>query len=242
MTDPDSSTYLASIVGTWNPGSVPAITPDAYASANAAIQAATDAVIGVVDSTIEFHVIATDESGGPVYRTRWRLEADASGPSLNLNTTEPHQSELTLLVRVYPRSQVRQVIVDEEMHDMPYRGVYAPIIGALLLRHAWGPGSRALSLTGFGTGTFEPTALRYREAWNSVVTELPYDTDDDNVTTFAIVRSVNERVPAMWLVTEEDQRKAWQISFCVNEPGQGPNDRWDTPQSVPEFEPLPWPT
>lgn len=244
MADLDNSTvYTASIGGTWAPGTIPAITPDNYQSAQAAAISALDTIIGITNSTVEFYVVYTPAPGAPVYRTRWRVEADASGPGMLLDTTIEHDSDITLLVRLYSYAEVRQVVADEDLHDMPYRGVYSPLLGALMLRRAWGTGARDVTLTGFGTGTFTPETLKFRDTWNSISYEIPYDTPAAQIGAYEITTSPNAAPPAMWLVSADDLTQGWQVSYCVSTPGQPIADRWDTSiQPVPEFDPLPWPS
>jgi hypothetical protein len=232
---------MAGVGGTWDPGSVPAITPESYAEAQYAASVALNGVITVPGNELGFHIISTDYPGGPVMRTRWKLETYIYGPSLLLNTTEPHDSQLTMSTLLYPLSEQRQCVFDEAYPDMRFRGVFSTVVGALLLRHAWGDGPRTLTLNGFGSGTFTPTSLRFGDANDRNAMEVAYDGADKDIVAYPFVQGQNDRPPALWLVTE-DQSAAWQISYCIAEPGHPSSERWDTDeQAVPSFTPLDWP-
>lgn len=235
--------YVATIVGTWDPGSVPALsTSPMHAAAQDAATSASQTALAIKDGMLEFYIISTDQPGAPVARTRWRVEATAAGPTLEFNTAQPHESELTLSVRIYPHSQTRQVVTDDAVDEMPYRGVLAPGVVALLLRHHWGPESRTLTLDGFGSGTFIPTALRFRDTWNSTTVEMAYDSNETVLAPYALIAANSFSPPAMWLTTTETPKKAWQISYCIRKEGETAQNRWDRSiQSAPEFNELTWP-
>lgn len=233
--------YMAGIGGTWNPGSVPAITPDTYGEAQYAGSQALDAVIGLADNELGFHIVSTDYPGGPVMRSRWRVETYVYGPRLQLNTTEPHDSQLTMSMLLYPLSERRQCIFDEAMPNMRFRGVFSTVIGALLLRHAWGPDARTLTLNGFGSGTFTPHTLRYSDSTNRTAMEVDYAAPDKDIVAYPYVQGESDRPPALWLVTD-NLDTAWEVSYCVTGAELSPDQRWDMDiQPVPDFTPLDWP-
>lgn len=244
MTAPPAGTqmFVASIIGTWNPGSVPALDSATFPAAQAAATEATRDLLGVVDQTLDFHVVATDYPGGPVYRTRWRVRADGSGPMLKIGPAEPSTAQVDLMVWIYPHTEVRQVVADPQMADMPYRGVFGGVLAALLLRDLWGPGARTITLPAVGSGSFEPESLRYRNVFNSDTVTVPYGADDSEITSYAFIVNDSGQPPGMWLATDADPRASWQISYCVTSADQSVVDRWDTtPQPIPDFEPLEWP-
>jgi hypothetical protein len=245
MTAPPAGTqfHVASIIGTWNPGSVPELSSSTYPAAQAAATKATRLMLGMVEPELEFHVVATDYPGGPVYRTRWRVRADVSGPTLGVGPAVAASAQVNLLVWIYPHTEVRQVVADPEMPDMPYRGVFGGVLAALLLRDLWGAGVRAVTLPGFGSGSFEPELLRYRDIFNSESITVPYEASDSEITSYVFVSNETGQPSGMWLATGENPQRSWQISYCVSSPEESIGERWDTmPQSVPAFEPLDWPS
>lgn len=245
MTAPPAGTqmFVASIIGTWNPGSTPAITKSTYPTVQAAATKATRTMLGVVDQTLDFHVVATDYPAGPVYRTRWKVRADGSGPTLRVGPAVASTAQVNMLVWIYPHTEVRQVVADPEMPDMPYRGVFGGVLAALLLRDHWGPGVRAVVLPGFGAGSFEPESLSFRNVFNSETITVPYGASDSEISSYAFVSNETSRPPGMWLATDTEPRRSWQISYCVSAPDEPVENRWDTvPQPIPDFVPLEWPS
>jgi hypothetical protein len=234
--------FVASIIGTWNPGSVPALTGSTYPAAQAAATKATRAMLGVVDQTLDFHVVATDYPGGPVYRTRWKVRADVSGPTLRVGPAVASTAQVNLMVWIYPHTEVRQVVGDPQMENMPYRGVFGGVLAALLLRDHWGEGVRAVVLPGYGAGSFEPELLRYRNVFNSETITVSYTASDSEISSYMFAANESNQPPGMWLVTDTDPQRSWQVSYCVSTPGDTVENRWDTtPQPVPAFVPLDWP-
>jgi hypothetical protein len=242
MTNPQLplSIRLATITGTWTPSSG-TISADQRVQAQQAADQATKSATGVADGPMDFHIIATDYPGGPVYRTHWRLNTYISGPSLRADTTDPHPSQVQLMQVEYPHAAVRQVVADPAMLRMPYRGEMSSGVTALLARHAWGTEPRTLTASGFVTGTFTPETIRFGDMYNRGDIELPYDSTDDQLSTYAITQGQSGAPTAMWLSTDPVPGATWQISYCVAKRGQRLADRWDTPQSAPEFTPLDWP-
>lgn len=243
MTDPQlppPTIRLATITGTWTPSSG-TVSPDQLLQAQQAANLATKAVTGIADGPLDFHIIASDFPGGPVYRTHWRLTTHISGPSLRADATEPHPSQVRLMQLEYPHATVRQVVADDASLHMPYRGEMSNGVTALLARHAWGTEPRTLTASGFVTGTFTPETIRFADMYNRGTIEVPYDSTDDKLSTYAITQAQSGAPTAMWLSTDPVPGTAWQVSYCVAKRGQGLDDRWDTPQSAPEFTPLDWP-
>ena len=238
--DSPATAYSASIVGTWDPGSVIALTPDTLPDAQNALNAMTRSILGVEDNEIEFYIIASDYPGGPVYRARWRVEITAAGPTMRINNTSPHDSELTLSVSLYPHTEKQQVYADPEMPPMRYQGVLSPGVCAILLRHFWNTQTRQMTISGYGTGEFSADHLRFQDTFDWRTIQVPFGDDWDAYACYAIIESPLNP-PALWLVTTEDTPSSWQVSFCVADGASGLEDRWDEHQDAPAFVPLDWP-
>jgi len=232
---------LATIAGTWNPGGVPALTALTYPGAQRDATTAVQGVLGVADSLIDFYLVATRHPGGPVYRTLWRLLASSSGPTLRIGPAQTHPSQLFLWLTLRPLGEQLQMVGDLAMPDMPYRGVLAELVPALLLRHYWGPAARQITVGGLGTGTFTPQTLGWRDRFSpDVDVTVPYEQPDLAMYWFA--QPPASPPPALWLVTTDAEPVGWKVSYCVERPEQPAAERWDDPaQPVPQFDPLVWP-
>lgn len=229
--------YTATIHGTWNPGGIAPLDEQTFPHVQLAAADATRQLLGVDDNEIEFHLVATTHSGGAVYRSRWRVQASAFGPTLRLGTRDEHDAQVTLTMQVDSFAHHLQVVADE---DMPYRGVFSGVIPALLLRHHWGTEARRITISGAGTGTFTPRWLSYPERHGHGVITVAHDTE--HLPDYGFAEHVGSTVqPAVWLVTD-DLRAAWKVSYCVPDLAMARSDRWDDPaQPVPDFTPLDWP-
>lgn len=233
--------YRATINGTWNPGSIPAIEPAGYPSAQRAATDATRSALGLTGDTVDFHILSVKQSGGPVYRAHWKLFSYVSGPALHMGTTEPHDSQISLMLRVFPFSQVDQVRFDPDLVDADYRGVMAGVVPALLLRKHWGLGPRQITVGSLGTGTFTPAELTYPELFSAnPQTTVPYDTPDALASYGFTLAAGSSPQPAMWLVDADDA--SWKVSYCAERVELAYLDRWDDPdEPAPGFDPLPAP-
>lgn len=232
--------YLAKIKGTWNPGSIPAIEPAGYGNAQRAAAAATRSALGLPGDTLAFHLIGTTGPDSPVYRQHWKLFAYVGGPALRMGTPAEHDSEISLLLRAYPLTEVQHVTFDPDLPwDMPYGAVMAGVVPALLLRHRFGTGPRQLTIGSLGTGTFTPTVLSYPDLYAAVeLVEVPYDTQGLASYGFTLP-AYSSSHSAMWLVTDDG---TWKVSYCAERVEQSYAQRWDDPdEPAPAFEPLPAP-
>lgn len=266
--------YLAVIEGQWQSVTVPVITSELFPKAQEAASAATRELLGIDDNKVEFHIVGNKTPDGRAYRSHWRLEAHCSGPNLIIGATEPHPSQVNLLLRVYPHSLVRQFVAESDWNDMPFIGEMAAIVPAMLLSRGllrpsgWGVDPIELTLGDYGTGRFTPQQVVFRDMSNAPIGQgemgsgrhfrIPIEQEPGVLTDIRTVVSycfdtrfnqVRRPVPAgLWLVTEEDTPTAWKVSYCVDDSTQGPSQRWDLDpehpewDTVPAFEPLPWPT
>ena len=121
---------------------------------------------------------------------------------------------------------------------MPYRGVLAGIVGALLLRNRWGLSEREIVVGQYGTGMFTPLELVYNELYTDVTTKVDYEAT--KLASYRLIAAVDSSpVPAMWLAADD---VGTQVSYCVANGADGPAQRWDAGDAaVPPFDPLPVP-
>lgn len=241
--------YLATIKGTWDPGSIGALDYAAYYGAAQAASQATRSAIGYTSGWAGFHIVATRAPGGPVYRSRWKIQAMASGPALRPQSADPHDSQVNLLLRTVPFGGSEQVVYDDLTLNatpeapMPFQGVLHSVVAALLLRAAWGAGPRSITVGSYGTGMFTPTELVYAAPSGAEVT-LPYGDPAEDLAEYRINQMIDGDAPAVWLVTAD---RNWKISYVVADPNSySAADRWDTPdEPAPAFtalrEPKPTP-
>lgn len=269
---PGTTTYMATIRGTWNPGSIPPLTAEQYSAAQRAASAETHRLLGIVDNILDFHVVGTkDPADGRVYRTRWRVEGYGSGPGLRMGATGPHPSQVNLMMRVYPPSYAKQFEGDPDWAAMPYLGTLGEIVPALLLSHwllkpdGWGVQPIPVAVGAFGTGSFTPERLIYRDLFDgpaggsgtAKAFDIPLEqspgvpTDQRQVVSYCLD---SERFPitfgrpwGLWLVVDQPVREGWKMSYCVGHMSDHPSARWDLDpnhpewDAVPDFEPLAWP-
>lgn len=268
---PGTVDYLATVEGIWNPVTMPAITGDNFPVIQHAATTALRELLGISDNSIDFHLIANKGPGTRVYRSRWRVEAHGSGPTLLVGQAGAHPSQVGLMLRVYPLSQVRQFVADEDWNEMPQMGVMGAIVPAILLCHhllkpdGWGVQPIPVAAGTLGMGNFTPHTLVYRDLFDAPVDghdagrnfRIPLVDGDGNPTDIRTVVSycydsvrarVHRPIPfGMWLVADGPDNKSWKISYCVDQVEQGPSQRWDLDpehpewDSAPGFTPLPWP-
>lgn len=234
-----TTNLTAVISGLWTPGTVPALTQGTYLSAQASADEATRVALDLDDGFLGFYLVATATPGGPVYRSRWKIAAEASGPTLRTGTTEAHEAQVWLTLRVYPRSEVQQVTYDQDHYDdMPFQGILAPVVAALLLRKRFGAAEREITVGSFGTGTFMPVELGFDGLYPPTPSTADYGADGlaGYGTTLPAGTASH---PTVWLSADGD---AWKVSYCVDQPSKTYEDRWDDPdEALPVFDPLPEP-
>lgn len=237
MTQPNG--YVATMRGIWDPGTLPAATPSNYAQLQQAIDQATRDALGEADALLDFHVISSASPGAPVRRSRWHLEGIASGPQSAIGANGPHDSQVTLFVRVYPATERRQVVVAVDSYQMPHRGIFSPVLAATLLRGLWGEGSRTLTVDQLGEGTFTPTEISF-ETFTGQYATVAYADADASLEAYPLVSSTSQ-APTMWLVMGDGPQPAWQVSYVVPRMSTPPSERLDVGgMPAPEFTPLPW--
>lgn len=235
---------VATANGTWDPLGIAPLTPTTMNSAAQQASEATRTLLGISPDPTQFHVIYTAYPNADVQRSLWRVEVTATGPSLQLNTTHPHASSLNLVMRLYPFTDKQQVVFDESVPEMPYRGVLSPCVAAILLRHWLGDASVDLTLPDYGTGRFTPEQLRFRDTFDWSTITVPYLASWNDLAGYELVAPPSvDLIPGMWLVAtdENDDAVGWQVSYCVTDGERGVVNRWDEPQVTPVFVPLEWP-
>lgn len=259
MTAPEATTfdepvseidYIATIRGTLDTGALyPFASIEDYLVTQAQLDAATTTALGGTTSA-DFYLIARVQPYEPLYRVRWMLNAQLSGPVLRSDGTAgtDHESSVQLLLRRYPiGTDKRQIITDpadDDRTEMPYRDALTGVQPALLLRELWGPGPRSITIGNRATVTFTPDTLEYTSPAGYERVQAPYD-----VTTLAeypfFQPRDDYRVPALWLArTGAAEGQGWKISYAT-EPGTDRDERWDAEvEPVPAFTPLsiepPW--
>lgn len=243
--------YVATIRGTLDTGSMyPFANMEDYLVTQAQLDAATTNLLGGV-STADFYLIARVQPYEPVYRVRWMLNAQVSGPTLRSSGTtgQDHEAEIRLVMRRYPMggSATTQIITDpadDSRAEMPYRSALTGVQAALLLRHLWGAGPRSVTVGDRATVRFTPETLEFTgpAGYEPVVV----DYDAPSVAEYPFFLPENDgRQPALWMALDgAGEGEGWKISYAT-EPATGPEERWDDPaEPVPAFAPLsvtpPW--
>lgn len=240
--------YTAVIRGTLDPGDIyPFTSTNDYVTAQAEMDAATANALGGGGSA-DFYLIARVWTYQPVYRVRWMLDAELSGPSLRSDGTGAHESTVRMILRRYPLGDKTQIVTDpadDERAEMPYRDALSGVQPALLLRTLWGTGPRTLTLSGRGTATFTPATLEFTLPGQYEPSIVAYDTATIAAYPF-IEAQQDSRQPALWLArTGDPEGEGWKISYCAHPETGDVESRWDDPdEAVPEYAPLevqpPW--
>jgi hypothetical protein len=246
VTDPNfAADYIARLSGTWDPGTVPALSGDDLYTAQQEVRQTIAPMLGLAVPQLDFHIVSTLPSSSDVLRTRWRLTTRAGGPTLFGDTTDPHPSDIYYTLRLQPLTQVQQLEVDVTAPDWAYRGMLTGAISAFLLRKAWGTQPRQINVASFGTGTFTPSTLKFTST--DGLTQRTYPFEQNDFADFVIEADPNSSGhQAIWLVLGandvDGERTAYKLSYAV-QPG-GPydlGDRWDDPaEPAPDFTALEW--
>lgn len=246
MTDPSMSiAYTGRINGTWDPGTVPPLEDWDYVTAQSAVSASIAPMLDLVTPLNEFQVISSVANVDEVLRTRWRVEALAGGPTLIPGIDEPHPASVYFMFRLYPLTQLKQLQIDVDAPDWPYRGMLSGSIPALLLRQAWGTDPRQINVASFGTGSFTPTSLSYMSYDGYTNRTFPYvQSDVADMSIACAPQGYNQQ--SIWLVTttggDEPAPFVQKLSYMVA-PGLPltVENRWDDPaEPPPPFVDLPW--
>lgn len=252
FSDPVSEAdYVATIRGTLDTGSIyPFADTNDYVLTQAQLDAATANALGGVSSA-DFYLIARLQPYEPLYRVRWMLNAQVSGPTLRPDGTAgtDHDATVRLMFRRYPMGETAtaQIITDPADNDrveMPYRSALTGVQPALLLRHLWGTGPRAITVGDRATVTFTPEILEYTGLAGYEPVEVDYD--EPALAEYPFFVPENDgRQPALWMALNgATEGEGWKISYAT-EPGTAREERWDDPaEPVPAFAALtvepPW--
>lgn len=242
--------YVATIRGTLATGSTyPFASLNDYLATQAQMDAATATALGGITSA-DFYLIARLQPSEPVYRVRWILDAEVSGPVLRADGTagaDP-ESSIQLVLRRYPSGTDKRQIVtdpaDDQRAGMPYRDALSGLVPALLLQQMWGTGPRSITVGDRATVTFTPETLEYTGPADPEPVGVPFSSATLAEYPFFQPRD-NYRVPALWLASSgAAEGEGWKISYAT-EPGSTRDDRWDEEtEPVPPFTPLtvepPW--
>jgi hypothetical protein len=182
----------------------------------------------------------------PVYRERWVVDVELSGPSLTPLTTAAHLSGLTAALRVYPpgtEEASHQLARDPgDVRNVRYSGQLCGLVAAHWLRHKLGTDPLALTIGGFGSLTFTPQEMIYGamyapDPWTTV----DYGTEPSGAYAFEATPQEDYR-PGVWLaVADEPEGTAptWKMSYCTPQGVSGVEYRWDDPaEPCPAFAPL----
>jgi hypothetical protein len=218
--------------------------PHKFYSAQRLTAAALATALGTTRADV-YLVIRTSLSQ-PVYRERWVLAVELSGPSLTPATSDGHLSGLSAGLRVYPSG------TDEAAHQLArdpndtrhprYAGQLCGLVAAQWLRYKLGTAPVALTVGGFGALTFTPQEMIYGamyapDPWTTV------DYDDPAPAAYAFEATPQQDYqPGVWLVMADEPEgtaQAWKMSYCTPEGTSGVDNRWDDPaEPCPQFAPL----
>lgn len=232
-----TTNFIATINGLWTPGTIGPISPDFYGETQLTARQATRELLGLTTSEIGFYLVSRD-TVGRVRQSRWRLIALAGGPSLRPGTVQPHDSQISLTLKVEPHGDLQQVVYGEGAETMPYRGAMSGVVAALLLRNRWGLSEREITVGQHGTGVFTPLELAYSGMYGDATVTADYEASGLTGYKF-IAPAGSSPVPTMWLATDD---ASWPVSYCVTGPTETVAQRWDEPDDVvPEYAPLPEP-
>jgi hypothetical protein len=243
--------YVATVHGTLDTGSIyPFTNTDDYVVTQAQLDAAASNALGGISSA-DFYLIARLQPYEPVYRVRWMLNAQLSGPTLRANGAAglDHDASVRLVFRRYPMgststAQILTDPADDARVEMPYRSALTGVQPALLLRHLWGPGPRTITVGDRASVTFTPETVEYTGVGGYEPVQADYD--EPTLAEYPFFVPENDgRQPALWMALNgAAEGEGWKLSYAT-EPGTDRAERWDDPdEQVPPFAALtatpPW--
>lgn len=244
--EPGTIVHRAAVAGQLDPGTVYPLLPADFYNVQSLTGPALRTALG---TRTRFYMVMRAGASDPVYRERWSLAVNLSGPSLRTNQATGHPTEVTADVLVYPFGSDHwdgQLTRDpDDQRQLPYQGQLCGLVAAQWLRHVWGPGARELVVGTRGTLTITPQSLRHSPMTETTpLTTVDYTAQGLAAYAFATDPGTDYQ-PGIWMVLSDpdnpgDVAAQWKLSYCLPTWTDNPADRWDDPlEPAPSFELLP---